>query len=291
MGRNIIIAVGLLCVTAAFSACGDGKKEDKRDTIVVSVAPLKYVADRITGGDFNVEVLVPEGASPETYSPTPRQMISVENASYIFVTNLIDFERELVRKLPADIRENGVTDVSRGIKLLYGTHHHLDADAEESSHGADPHIWTSPAGLKQIASTIYNKIAENNPDSLKYTKAYTLLMAELEGVETEIRDKLNGSGVEYFIIYHPALSYYARDFGIEQMSIEDEGKEPSAAHMGRIVERASRDGVKTVMYQREFPRTTVETLAKDIGAVPTEVNPLAENIVGELLRITDIITR
>ena len=280
----------VFCLSMVYSC--KMKHQETGDTIIVSIAPLKYIVEKITCGDFNVEVLLPEGASPETYSPTPRQIANVENSAFLFTTGLMDFENELVSKVDKSLidRSNKIVSLSKGITLLSGTCSHSHEEGHSHSHGIDPHVWTSPEQLKVIALNTYNAISYEYPDSVKYAVAYRQLDKEIETLSEWVKTTLKASGVERFIIYHPALAYYAHDYGLEQIAVENEGKEPSAVHMKGIIDEAREAGITSVMYQKEFPRSVVEPIARELNAVIIEVNPLSEDIFSELRMITNVIT-
>ena len=287
--RAIKIA-GIIAVIAALTSCG-GRESSGKAILMVSISPLKYIVESITGDDFDVQVMVPDGTSPETYSPNPQQMIDIERASLVFTTGLIDFETELTKKIGKTLDSNNIIDISKNIALIKGACSHNTIHHSGHHGGIDPHIWTSPEQLKIISRNVYDAIIARHPDSVKYSVAYHDLLKELDKVSAEIRTKIASSGIRYFIIYHPALTYYARDYGIEQISLEDEGKEPSAIYMKEIALRGKTDKVEYILYQRQFSQATVKSLATDMGATPVAVDPLAEDIVAELLYITDIITR
>jgi zinc transport system substrate-binding protein len=286
--RIMAIAVAIITLTA----CG-GSESNKSNKLIVSISPLKYIVESITGDDFDVSVMVPDGASPETYTPTPQQLIDMEQAELVFTAGLIDFETELAKKISNTHDYNKIIDLSRGIALIEGGSHSHGNDTGEDKHrhGTDPHTWTSPEQLKFISHNVYNAVMALHPDSVKYTESYQKLLKKLEDVSAEIRAKIAASDTKYFIIYHPALSYYARDYGIEQVSLENEGKEPSAVYMSEIAARGRKDKLKYILYQRQFSEATVESLAADTGATPVAIDPLAEDIIGQLLYITDVITQ
>lgn len=258
------------------------------DTIVVSIAPLKGLVEAIVEEDFPIEVLVPAGASPETFEPTPRQYIAINEATRIFHTGLIDFEQQLLAKIEQPQKS---VDLSHGIELLAGSCSHAHHHGHHHAHGVDPHIWTSPRALQQMAATIYEAIHADHPDSVRYTQNYAALQEHLAALDQRTAARIAASGVRSFIVYHPALTYYARDYGLIQQAIEQEGKEPSARQLAALIRQARAEGVRTILYQRQFPRSSVETLAADIEAVACEFDPLAEDMVAQIDSITLLITR
>lgn len=267
------------------SSCRDERKYD--NTLFVSIAPIRQIVTEIVGDDFDVEILVPAGASPETFEPTPKQFIALNESRLIFSTGLLDFENNLLNKLQD---KSKIADLSKGIEPIAGScsHHH---HGKHCSHGIDPHIWCSPKELMIMAENAFEAISVAMPDSVyKYEPRYTALCERLLELDEEVAEMCRYSPNSYFIIYHPALTYFARDYGIEQISIEHEGKETSAKRLGEIISSARRDGVKRVFYQSQFPRSSVETICGDIGAEAVEIDPLSEDVIHEIKSVTSLIT-
>lgn len=285
MKRYIYIILYTLLATTLLLACGSRKSSPNAD-IVVSIEPLKYIAEQITTGDFQVDVLVPQGASPETYDPTSRQIMALSNAKMVFAIGLIDFEKSLLQRLD----NKNIVNLSRGIELIEGSCSHAHHDHAHHHHGVDPHIWTSPHELKIMAENAYTAIMQHYPDSVKYTNAYHHLISELDNLDKECHAAIESSATKAFAIYHPALTYYARAYSLEQIAIESEGKEPSAKHIAHVIEDAHNKGVKCLLYQCEFPRSVVDVVAEDMDIEPTEINPLADNPVQFIRDVTRCIT-
>lgn len=284
----VVIAAVMLVKKIKNQGVDDGGKE----TVFVSISPLKFIVDRVSGGEMNVEVLVPAGAGPETYEPTPLQLRDLDKAPVIFTVGLIDFEKALVGRV-ASASGVKVVPLSGGIDLLGGhcSHNHADNSGHHHHGGIDPHIWSSPRCLKTMSEGVYDALALLHPERAeKYRENLDLLLAEFDELDSYIASKIAASDKKYFLIYHPALTYYAADYGIEQIVVEDEGKEPSLDHMKSVVSRAKADNIKRIFYQREFSRSVVETLAADTGAEITEIDPLAEDVIANLRHITDLIT-
>ena len=278
-----------ICIAAAASlsaACKGGRAEADDNTIYVTIAPLTEIISEITGGDFPVEVLVPAGASPETFEPTPKQFIALNRAQAVFSVGLLDFERALTSRIDDGSK---VVNLSRGIETIAGSCAH-EHHGHRHVHGIDPHVWTSPRQLMTMAENAYEAIHVLWPDSVKYESNYVAYAEKLRVLDAECADACARSERGCFVIFHPALTYYARDYGIEQIAIEHEGKEPAARQLGAIIERARQSGVRRVFYQSQFPRSTVETVASDIGAECAEIDPLAADVTDNIMRITRLIT-
>lgn len=263
------------------------RQQAEEGALYVSILPLRSLVQGIVGDDFDIEVLVPPGASPETFEPTPRQFVGLNKARMVFNVGLIDFETTLLSKVDDNSK---VVDLSRGIELIAGSCSHC-SHGHTHAHGVDPHVWTSPRALQKMAENAYEAIHTAYPDSVKYEANYRRLQRELQALDERTAAQIAGSGVEYFIIYHPALTYYARDYGLRQVAIEADGKEPSAKQLTQIIRQAREDGVRRILYQSQFPASAVEVIARDIDAEYVEVDPLREDIIPNIEEITDIITR
>lgn len=276
------IVISLACI---LSNCKSGSNDGKTETtIYVTIAPIKALVEDITCNDFEVKILVPQGASPETFEPTARHIADLESAGLIFRTGLIDFEQGLTDKLS---NSSAIVSLNKGIEPLAGSCSHAHHGVH--SHGIDPHIWTSPRGLKVIAANIYTAIEEIYPDSTKYRSAYTTLLSRLDSLDCYVTSRLEESGVEAFMIYHPAFTYYADDYELRQIAIEHEGKEPSPKQLAELIETGRRNDVKHIFYQPQYSVDKVTGIAAEIGAEPVVCNPLAADIADEIKRITDLI--
>ena len=281
--RKIYIAllIAILCGGCTSRRPADG------EPLYVSILPLRSLVQGIVGDDFDVEVLVPPGASPETFEPTPRQFVGLNKARMVFNVGLIDFETTLLAKIEDQAK---VVNLSRGIELIAGTCSH-GSHGHTHTHGIDPHVWTSPRALQKMAENAYEAIRKAYPDSVKYETNYRLLQQELKALDERTAARIAACGVEYFIIYHPALTYYARDYGLRQIAIEADGKEPSAKQLTQLIRQAREDGVRRILYQSQFPASAVEVIARDIDAEYAEVDPLREDVIANIEEITGIITR
>ena len=280
--RKIAIYLSAIMLLAACTS----NKQQNDNTLYVSILPLRSLVEGIVGNDFDIEVLVPAGASPETFEPTPRQFVGLNRAQLVFNVGLIDFETTLLGKME---QQKKVVDLSRGIDLIEGSCSHA-SHGHNHAHGVDPHVWTSPKALQTMAANAYEAIHKAYPDSVKYEANYKRLQEELQALDIRTAEKIARSGVEYFIVYHPALTYYARDYGLRQVAIEADGKEPSAKQLTATIRQAREDGVRRIFYQRQFPASTVEVIARDIDAEYVAIDPLGRDAIENIDTITDLIT-
>lgn len=277
------IATFIIC-TLLIVGCTTKSDSDKK-TIFVTITPMQSIIEEITAGDFDIEVIVPKGASPETFEPTPKQVTSFSDAEFIFSTGIIDFEKSLVERISGDAE---VVNLSNGIELIAGSCSHGN---HQHKHGVDPHIWTSPRALRTMVTNAHKAIMAHYPDSVKYTEATGRLLERIDALDTYCATRIKAEGVEAMMIYHPAYTYYARDYGIEQIAIEHDGKEPSLRQTTALIEKAKEHGVKAILRQPQYSEDKVRAIANDAGAEIITTDPLAEDILGEIERVTEIICR
>ena len=288
--KTIKTVITLLASTLLLVGCAE-RKVVVENRAVVSIAPLKPLVESILGDDFEVSVLVPFGASPETFEPTAKQLQEVESARFVFGTGLLEFEQELLHRIA---RKEQIVNTSEGIELIAGTcshaHHKHHKHHKEHAHGVDPHIWCSPKSLIKMTENIYSRVIGEMPDSTKYKMAYNYLMIKLHDLNMDVAKKCWECPRKTFMIYHPALTYLARDYGMKQVAIENEGKEPSAKRLAKIIELARTEGIKHIFYQSEFPASSVAVICEDANATAVEINPLDENIFENIRPIATLIT-
>ena len=280
-------AIFSLLIAGFLSACSPQPASQEK-TLYVSILPIRSLVKEIVGEDFRIEVLVPPGASPETFEPTPRQFIGLNEAQLVFNVGLLEFETALLDKIEDRTK---IVDLSRGIVRIEGSCAHAGRNGSDHAHGVDPHVWTSPRALQRMAENAYEAIHARWPDSAKDTANHARLQEELRQLDLRTAEKIARSGIRYFIIYHPALTYYARDYGLRQEAVEADGKEPSAKRLTALIRQARKDGIGRILYQNQFPVSVVETIARDIGAECTEIDPLREDAIANIDSITDLIVR
>ncbi|MBO7189644.1 MAG: zinc ABC transporter substrate-binding protein [Alistipes sp.] len=273
----------LLILTTIICGCGGVSEDEGKKTIYVTITPLQAIVEEVTGGDYKVETLVPKGASPESFEPTAKQLMALNDAEQIFSVGLINFEQSLISSVK---QSNRIVNLSKGVELLAGScshcgHHH--------SHGIDPHIWTSPRALKRMVENIGETMCKIAPDSVKYQVNTDKLLCKLNTLDSLCNSKIYANGVDAIMIYHPAFTYYAHDYGIEQIAVEQDGKEPSPRQLTTLVEKARNHNITTILIQPQYGKDKLRALATECGAEIVEVDPLCEDIVAEIERVTNII--
>ncbi len=280
--RNILVAASL----TTFCACSDS--ESATPTIAVSVEPQRYLLEQLTGDKFQVVTLMKQGANPETFEPTMKSRLALDCASAYFYVGGLPFEHALLQSA-TDIP---VLESATGIVPLYGTHshHHHDGECshEESGEEADPHVWTSVRNAKVMADNMARGLIALDPaDSCMYKSRLHSLLEHLDSLDSSIASRLEQGNATCFMVWHPSLGYFARDYGLEQLSVGWESKEPSASALRRAIDQARSHGAKVFFYQREFDTRQTQAMTSQLGLRTVTIDPLSYDWQHQMNIITD----
>lgn len=271
--------------------------------ISVTIEPQRYFAEQIAGDRLQIHCVVPAGQSPETYDPTPQQMVDIgESEGYLRIGH-IGFELAWMEAIAKNNPDLPIFDLSQGMNLLKGEeeeeHHHEEGEHdheagehhEEDGHhhhhgGIDPHLWSSIQGARVVAQNTLTALQQIDPANASlYAENYQRLVAKIDSTEAIVNELLRPLAHRAFIIYHPALTYLAAEYDLEQLCLEMDGKEPSPAQLKTLVEAAHTHNAKVVFVQQEFDKKNAELIAKETGCHLITINPLAYDWSREMIRI------
>lgn len=268
-----------------------------KPTVSVTIEPQRYFVEQIGGDNFKVNTIVPAGTSPETYDPTPSQMVALGKSSVYFMVGYLGFENAWGKTLAENNTGVIVVNTSNEISLIEGEnlenviggHQHHDGHNHQ---GVDPHVWSSPKSVLIMAENMLNALVMADVENQKeYRDNFKALQEEIIATDKKITSLLDNAPVKSFIIYHPALGYFARDYNLTQYSIEFEGKSPSPQQLKQMIDFAQEQGVKTIFVQKGFDMKNAESLAKEVGASIHSIDPLSYNWSEELIKIAEILSK
>ncbi len=267
----IFLATLLACPAAALAAEPPLK-------VLVSILPQKYFVDRLAGDRAEVTVLVRPGVDPHSYEPSPKVMREAAEAR-IYVMSGLNLEKAWSGRIRA---------LNPGLALVEPR---LPAEEPGESgqelHGHDAHAWLSPslarAGLPDICAALIKARPE---DAALFKANLKKLDAEIAGMDTDIRKIFAGIPAEKrdFITFHPAWGLFAKDYGLREISIETEGKEPGPQTLAKLVSFAQKEGIKILFVEPQFPKNAATAIAGSVGARLETVDPLAYDWSANLLR-------
>ena len=264
-------------------ACGNTTQNSGIPVITVTLEPLRYFTEAIAGEQFKVVSMVPKGSSPETYDPTPQQLVDLSHSQAYFRIGYIGFEQAWMKKLEANCPEMKVFDTSRGVDLIRAEGHWHGNHFHEG--GVEPHIWNSTQNAMVIAENICTALCElDTLHQADYRQRLEVLKQTIRNTDADVRSFLENADTT-FLIYHPALSYFARDYGLRQISIEDGGKEPSPAQLKNLIETCREEHARIVFVQQEFDQRNAQLIADELGVEIVAINPLSYDWSEEMLRV------
>ncbi|HKI89522.1 MAG TPA: zinc ABC transporter substrate-binding protein [Draconibacterium sp.] len=283
--------IGLIALASLMFACGSGKQKQKntetlKKVVTVSILPERTFVEKIAGDDFKVNLLIPSGASPAAYTLLPSQLKDIANSYIWFRVGYIGFELSWKDKIEQANKNMKVVDLSEGLDLI----RHESENKVDRVHagGEDPHIWLSPALVKKMAKKIADELTLLNPDhGSDYKLNYLKFVKEIDQLNIKIKNALKDYQGREIIVFHPSLSYYARDFGLVQYSLESGGKEPTPHHLAEVVDLAKKKNIKVIYIQSEFDRDNARVFADEIGGKIIEVWPLNPAWEDNLMEMTN----
>lgn len=293
--RSKYILILLLFLSQLIILTGCVKKEQTSDkiNIVVSIAPLAEFVEKVGGDKVNVSVMVPEGASPHAYEPKPSQLVGVSRADiYVKVGTPIEFELIWIDKLISLNKKMLVIDASENTKLLLSEHEHEHGNHDHEhnhSHGqsADPHVWLSPENAQKMVKNISRGLIKIDPENTEFYKQNTdEYLHELQRLDIEIETKLAEKKNRKFLVYHPAWSYFARQYNLEQISIEDEGKAPTAKGIQRTIETSKKNQIKIVFASPQFDRGNADLIAREIDGNVIFISSMEKAYISNIRNLT-----
>lgn len=289
MKYTLKILLIILLITLSCS-----QKSMHKNTITVSIVPQKYFVKQIVKDKFSVNVMIPNGASPATYEPTPRQMKKLSQSIIYFRIGYIPFEMVWLQKIRESNKEIIIADSFSDINFIkMGNHNHdkktLSPHKKLNGKGYDPHIWLSPKQVKIQAKNIFNTVCNIDPLNKNfYQTNYDAFVNELDKLDNYIINKLKSIRNRNLMVFHPSLGYYTRDYNLHQFVIEKEGKTPGPKHIKEMINIAREKDIRIIFVQVEFDSTSAKAIADEINGEVIIFNPLDENWKDNMIKITDI---
>ncbi len=263
--------------------------------VFVSIIPQQFLAERIGGKYVNVHVMVKPGQSPETFEPSPK-MMSQYSKSNIYFTIGLPFEQvwiERVAALNKDVLIVKTQQVSGDERdPLISHHEENEAGSADHHHSWDPHTWLSPVLFLKQADIIRHQLSLLSPENkLYYSNNYNKLYDEVNIMHQVFFERFKKSEKHNFITFHPAFSYFAREYGLTQISIEIDGKDPSAKQVAQVINRIQDEKVTYILIEKQFNQQIPKTIADQVGARILVLDPLALDYLTNMRDIADKINK
>lgn len=281
----------LILVSLLLLGCSEEKDSQRTHRLVLftSIPPQTGLAKAICGDRAEVCTLVGEGQSPHSYEPTTRQLAKLREADAYFAIG-VPFEKRLLDKIASLYPELPIIDTHENLTLLYMDDQHHEEQDENGLEMKDPHVWLSPTNALAISKSMTLTLLRLDPVNAEtYQANFEKLAARLQQLDEEIRSVLAPCRGCRFYVFHPSFGYFADAYGLEQVSVEIDGKSPSPRQLGALIEQALADDVHVIFVQRQFPASSAKAVADAIKGKVVQLDPLAEDVVANLRQIAESI--
>lgn len=270
--KNVLLIFYVLLLA---TSCKTGNNITDKPVISVSILPQQYFVEQLAGDLVEINVLIPPGASPATYEPTISQLGKLDRSELYMRIGYIGFEQSWMDKLTSVNPDLKIVDLSTGVDIIMEDPGMDEDHHGHSHHGPDPHIWMSAINARIIAQNIHRELLQLFPGEKEYLQAKLMQFSKsLDSLHLGISNKLDDIENRKFMIYHPALSYYSRDYGLEQLSLESEGKSPSPSHLKEMTDFAIQNQISKILIQSQFDSDNAEIFARETGSEIIRFDPL-----------------
>ena len=271
VGLMILVVIGGYTYNASRpkNQIGEGEKIG----VAVTIPPQAEFVEAVGGNRVQVTIMVPAGANPHTYEPKPSKLKEASTARmYAKVGTRIEFELEWLDKILSMSKRILLVDCSEGIKVV----------------GSDPHIWLSPRNAKAMVQNIYEGLIQVDPSNKgHYARNKERYIQKLSELDKEITKALSRRKNREILVYHSEWAYFARDYNLEEVPIEKEGKEPSIRRVSTLIKQAKENNISKVFISPEFYTGSAKVIANEIGGEVVLVSTLQKNYVENMYHIAE----
>ncbi|MFP4475740.1 MAG: metal ABC transporter solute-binding protein, Zn/Mn family [Desulfatibacillaceae bacterium] len=285
--RILSTCLAMLCIVAAASPAlaADPLR------VFVSIVPQRFFVKNIAGPSVEVDVMVRPGENPATYEPAPGQMAALDGAAAYFSVG-VPFERAWLPRITSANPDMEVIDTTAGIeKKPMDSHDHEGGD-HGHAHGKegipDPHVWLSPPLAKIMAENIGRGLARLDPENAgRYEANLADLLTRIDELHKDLSTTLSGLESRHFMVFHPSWGYFADTYGLVQVPVEVEGKDPKPARLAGLIKKARNLDISTIFVQPQFSRRNAEVIASAVGAEMAVADPLAADWEANLREVAE----
>lgn len=253
-------------VFAVLAACSTSNQARVSGTnsgpiqVATTISTLNSLVKGVGGNRVRVQSIVPVGASPETFQPTPQSVAMVSDAQ-LLVENGAGLETWMQGLLENARASAKIVDCSAGLPVK----------------GSNPHLWMDPVNAKHYVGQIRNALTSLDPQHrADYARNAMAYDAQLDALTAWIRSQIAPipKSRRLLVVFHNAWQYYDDRFGIKTLGIIEEapGQEPNPRDFGRTVDLAKRYHVGAIFGEPEYSPKLAMTLAHDAGV------PVVENL-------------
>ena len=290
-GAARLLGLSLLLVLAAMYSAGcldNGSENGSELQVAVTILPQEEIARAVGGEKVCITVVVPPGVEPHTYEPSAGQIARLSQADMYFRLGrgLLPFEDALVDRLLTLNPDLVVVDTSEGVSLI-----RVQGQDHGAMQGGDPHVWLSPSNLRIMAGHMAEGFSIIDPGrAADYAAGKEAYIRRVDATDTNIRDMLSGMEGKPFLVFHEAWGYFAREYGLVQVAVGAEGKEPGARELSSLITFARENGIRVVFAEPQYDTRGSEVIAREIHGSVVLIDPLAPDTLSNLERVASAIS-
>ncbi len=289
-----LFALSMLLIVPVLAGCQSAAstpvEENSELSVIVSILPQSYFAERIGGDWVSVSVMVGPGQEPHTYEPTPNQMKAISSAAVFFSIG-VEYENAWLPRFENANPQMQVVNTSAGIQRIAMPTTVLGVGAPAASEHAgelDPHIWLAPDNARIIAENMLNALIELAPQHENdFRSNYEDLIADINRLDTQIQGILAGDQQRSFLVFHPAWGYFAKQYDLQQIAVQVGGQDPSASELADLISIAKEQQIKVIFIQPTFNTAIAEAIAQEIGGTVAKADPLAQDWLTNLKAVAE----
>ncbi len=286
---TLLAIFALIFCSSAFAA---------KFTVAVSLQPYANIIQQIAGDIVDVVTLVPAGADPHTFEPKPSTLKEFAKAS-VYFSDGTGMDAAWLPRFKGVNKDVQVISLSRNIQLEKfeddedGDHDHHDHH-DHHHEGFDPHVWTSPAKVQLIAGNLAAELIKLDPSNhLGYQAGLARLTMRIDEIDSRLKAAVAAlpESRRSFIVFHPSYGYFAHDYGMKQLAIEVDGKEPKPRDLQKLIAQGKKEQVSIIFVQPQFSKRAAATIAKELNAVVQETDPLASDCLANTEKLLEAILK
>lgn len=287
--KKILILVVILSISVIlFSGC-ESPVSNEKPIIITSIVPMKTFIENIVGDQFEVIAIVPPGANPSNYEPSPQELTKISEASYYFT---IGVPTETANILPKIDTLNNSVEIIHIDEEVAKVYEELLFDSDHSEHSEhelhDHHLWLSPKRVLVMIEVIEDTMSNAFEDSQElFESNANRYKEEIIALDDYIKEKSAQIENKVFIIYHPSYNYFANEYGFQMVAIEEEGKEETAKGIEEVIQFALENDIKVIFHQAEIDSQQAKTIADEIGGITKMLEPLSANYIDSMKNVID----
>jgi len=273
----IIILVSLLIISGCDKKVNSQNSINSERLVVgVSIVPQETIVKAVAGNLVDIAVMIPPGSSPANYAPSPGELRKLSEAKIYFAIGVPTEQANIIKKIDAITKDIKVVDCVTEVAQVYPDRYFAPGER-------DPHTWLSPKRVGVMIDVVQRELSLIDPEHKEiYKDNASKYKAKLDKLDNEIRDSLVSLPNKTFIVYHPSFGYFADDYGLDMVAIEEGGKKTTAERIQEIIKLAKEQNIKVIFYQSSITSKQADIIAAEIGGYTVQVDPLARDYISNL---------